>query len=94
MKKPILIITVLLVTVLTLSVIRIYISNQIVTSGVVLGQVQSEIDSYKTQNIILAEKLYSESSLTNIAEQAAKEGFIAQSSDFVLTGQVPVAYKQ
>jgi cell division protein FtsL len=94
MKKPILLIAILLVIVLTLSLVRIYISNQIATSGVVLGQVQSEIDSYKTQNILLSEKLYTQSSLTNIAKEAAKEGYVAQSSDFVLNGQVPVAYKQ
>jgi cell division protein FtsL len=94
MKKPILFIASLLIIVLSLSIVRIYISNQIATSGVVLEQVQSKIDSYKTQNIILAEKLYSESSLTNIAEEAAKDGYVAQSSDFVVNGQIPVAYKQ
>jgi cell division protein FtsL len=94
MKKPILFITTLLIIVLSLSIIRIYISNQIATSGVVLEQVQSKIDSYKTQNIILAEKLYSESSLTNIAVEAAKDGYVAQSSDFVVNGQIPVAFKQ
>jgi cell division protein FtsL len=94
MKKPILLIAILLVIVLTLSLVRIYISNQIATSGVVLGQVQSEIDSYKTQNILLSEKLYTQSSLTNIAEEAAKDGYVTQGSDFVLNGQVPVAYKQ
>ena len=94
MKKPILIITILLVTVLALSIVRIYISNQIATSGVILGQVQSEIDAYKMQNILLAEKLYSDSSLANIAQEAVKEGFVSQSSDFVLNGQIPVAFKQ
>ncbi len=94
MKKPILLIAILLVAVFTLSIVRIYISNQIATSGVVLGQVQGKIDSYKMQNILLAEKLYSESSLANIAQEVSKEGFVVQSSDFVLTGQIPVAFKQ
>jgi hypothetical protein len=94
MKKPIVFIVSLLIIVLSLSIIRIYISNQIATSGVVLGQVQSEIDLSKTQNIILAEKLYSESSLTNIAERATRDGYVAQSSDFVVNGQIPVAFKQ
>ena len=94
MKKPILIITTLLIITLTLSIVRIYISNRIATSGVLLGRVQNEIDSYKTQNILLAEKLYLESSLTDIAQEASKDGFVGQSSDFVLNGQIPVAYKQ
>ena len=94
MKKPILIISILLVIVLSLAIVRIYISNQVATSGVILGQVQNEIDTYKIQNIQLSEKLYSQSSLTNISEEATKEGFVTQSSDFVLNGQVPVAYTQ
>ena len=94
MKKLILLIAILLITVLTLSIVRIYISNQIATSGVILGQVQSEIDAYKMQNILLSEKLYTESSLTNIARQAFKDGFVTQGSDFVLNNQIPVAYKQ
>ena len=94
MRKPVLLIAILLVAVLTLSIVRIYVSNRIATSGAVLGQVQSQIDEYKTQNIQLSEKLYSESSLTNIAVEASKDGFVVQSSDFVLSGQVPVAFKQ
>jgi type III secretory pathway component EscU len=94
MKKPILIISILLVIVLSLAIVRIYISNQVATSGVVLGQVQNEIDTYKIQNIQLSEKLYSQSSLTNIAKEAAIEGYVTQSTDFVLNGQIPVAYTQ
>jgi hypothetical protein len=74
--------------------VRIYISNQVATSGVVLGQIQQRIDSYKMENIILAENLYTKSSLTNIAEQASKQGYVEQKTNFVLNGQVPVAYKQ
>lgn len=94
MKKSIILIAILVIVVFVLSIVRIYISNQIATSGVVLGQVQNEIDAYKTQNILLSEELYSQSSLTNIALEAAKDGYVAQSSDFVLNGQIPVAYKQ
>ena len=94
MKKSIVIIAILLVAVLALSIVRIYICNQISTSGVVLDQVQSESDSYKMQNILLSQKLYSESALTNIAEQAVKKGFVSQGLDFVLNNQIPLAFKQ
>jgi len=94
MQKAVLSIGILILIVLGLSIVRIYISNQVATSGVVLGQIQQQIDSYKMQNILLAENLYTKSSLTNIADQASKEGFIEQKADFVLNGQVPVAYKQ
>jgi hypothetical protein len=94
MKKQILLIAVLVLIVFGLSIVRIYISNQVATSGVVLGQIQQRIDSYKMENIILAENLYTKSSLTNIAEQASKQGYVEQKTNFVLNGQVPVAYKQ
>jgi hypothetical protein len=94
MKKQVLLIIGLVLIVFGLSIVRIYISNQVATSGIVLGQIQQQIDTYKMENIILAENLYTKSSLTNIAEEAQKQGFVAQKTDFVLNGQVPVAYKQ
>ena len=94
MKKQVLLIAGLIVIVFGLSIVRIYISNQVATSGVILGQIQQQIDTYKMENIIVAENLYTKSSLTNIAEEAQKQGFVEQKTDFVLNGQVPVAYKQ
>jgi cell division protein FtsL len=94
MQKPVLLIGTLALIVFGLSIVRIYISNQVATSGVVLGQIEQQVDAYKMQNILLAEDLYTKSSLTNIADKASKEGFIEQKTDFVLNGQVPVAYKQ
>ncbi len=94
MKKPILVIGLLITLTLALSVVKIYVSNQIATSGVILGKTQEEINSYKTENILLSEKLYSASALTNIDKEASKLGFVEQKSDFVLSGKVPVAFKQ
>jgi len=94
MKKPALIIGILTILVLMLSVVRIYVSNQIATSGVVLGKMEEEVSAYKTENILLSEKLYSASALTNIEREASKLGFVEQKSDFVLSGRVPVAFKQ
>jgi Na+-transporting NADH:ubiquinone oxidoreductase subunit NqrC len=94
MKKPVLIIGSLIIIILILSVTRIFISNQVATSGVVLGEIQEEAANVKTENALLAEKLYTKSALTNIDSEAEKLGFVTQNSDFVLSGQVPVAYKQ
>jgi hypothetical protein len=94
MKKQVLLIGILALIVFGLSIVRIYISNQVATSGVILGQIQQQVDAYKMENILLAENLYTKSSLTNIAEEASKQGFVPQKTDFVLNGQVPVAYKQ
>jgi hypothetical protein len=94
MKKAVLSIAVLVLIVFGLSIVRIFISNQVATSGVVLGQIQQQVESYKMENIILAENLYTKTSLTTISEQAEKQGFTAQKTDYVLSGQLPVAYKQ
>jgi hypothetical protein len=94
MKKQVLLIGTLVLIVFGLSIIRIYISNQVATSGVMLGQIQQQVDAYKMQNMLLAENLYTKSSLTNIAQEASNEGYVEQKTDFVLNGQVPVAYKQ
>jgi hypothetical protein len=94
MKKQVLLPGILILIVFGLSLVRIYISNQVATSGVVLGQIQQQVDAYKIQNMLLAENLYTMSSLTNIAQEASSEGYVEQKTDFVLNGQAPVAYKQ
>lgn len=94
MKKPILLIIALTIITFGLSIVRIYISNQIDTSGIVLAQIQEQIDSYKMQNILLAQQLYTQTSLTNISAEVFKLGYVETGSNFVLNGQLPVAYKQ
>jgi Na+-transporting NADH:ubiquinone oxidoreductase subunit NqrC len=94
MKKQVLLIGILVLIVFGLSLVRIYISNQVATSGVMLSQIQQQVDAYKMQNMLLAENLYTKSSLTNIAQEASNEGYVEQKTDFVLNGQAPVAYKQ
>ena len=94
MKKPVLLILILMFVILILSVVRIFVSNKISTSGVVLGQIQEEIDNYKTQNMLISQKVYEYSSLTNIASKAAELGYTDQNTAFVLSGQIPVAFKQ
>jgi hypothetical protein len=94
MKKPALVISSLIIFILVLSVVRIFISNQVMTSGVILGKLQEQAISLKTENILLSEKLYTKTALATIDSEAEKMGFVEQKSDFVLSGQMPVAYKQ
>lgn len=94
MKKPALIIGTLIFVVLILSIIRIFILNNISTSGVELGRAQDELNKYKFENSIIAQELYSFSSLTNVSQKAYDLGYIDSKSDFVLNKQVPVAIKQ
>lgn len=94
MNKSIFLIIILVVVTFGLSLVRIYISNQVDTSGLVLGQVQQQVDDYKLQNMLLAEKLYTETSLTNIAGKVVNLGYVESNGSVVINGQIPVAYKQ
>lgn len=94
MKKPALIITTLVLLIMSLSVIKIFVSNRIATSGVVLGKVGEDLSRYRLENTILSEKLYTLSSLTNIASKAYDLGYADSKTDFVLNNQVPVAIRQ
>lgn len=94
MKKPAVIISILLFVIFSLSMVRIYISNNVATSGVMLEKVQNALTSVKLENIILSQKLYTESSLTDIADKAQSQGYIESKTDFVINGQLPVAFKQ
>ncbi len=94
MKKPALIITSLLLVIFTLSVVKIFVSNRIATSGVVLGKTQENLLRYGLENATLSEKLYALSSLTNIASKAYDLGYTDSKTDFVLNSQVSVAIKQ
>lgn len=94
MKKPVLIIGLLIFVVLILSVIRIFVLNNISTSGVELARTQDKVNKYKFENSIIAEELYLLSSLTNVSKKAYDLGYIDSKSDFVVNKQIPVAIKQ
>lgn len=94
MKKPALLIIFLIAVIAILSIVRTYVSNNIATSGVVLGGIEGEINNLQTDNAILAQKLYEQSSLTNIASKAAAIGFVDNKTSYVLNSNLPVAYKQ
>lgn len=94
MKKPIIILTILIFMIITLFGVRAYVSNRLSTSGVELGYVKDEINKYKTENIILSEKVNSLSSLSNISSAAVKLGFSESKSNYALTKAKPIALKQ
>jgi cell division protein FtsL len=94
MKRSILIITSLLFIVLVLSVVRTIVSNGMSTSGSQLSKLSEDLDYYKTENASLKEKVYTKSSLTSIASEAAKLGFVDQKSSFAVSNALPIAVKQ
>ncbi len=94
MKKPISFIVFLAISITVLSIIQIVISNRLSTTGVTLGKIQDQIRVYKTDNALISEKLFSYSSLTNIASRAAVLGFTNSTSRLVFTDTLPLVAKQ
>ncbi len=94
MKRPARIIGILVLTVIMLSTVKIYIANSVATSGIMLGKMEEEIGSLKLQNSIISEKLYSQSSLTQVYSKAQELGYTDKKSDYVISSQQSVALKQ
>lgn len=91
MKKPFLVLTVLVLVIAGLFITRTAISNKISTKGVTLGKTQDELTKYKTENIMLRERIFALSSLTYVASEAARIGLVDGKSNFALTKSKPIA---
>lgn len=94
MKKPALLITILISIIAVLSIVRIFISNNIATSGIVLSRISEQVEKYKLENSILSEKLYNLSALTNVSEKAYHLGYREEKTALVLIQKQPIALKQ
>lgn len=94
MKRPALLITFSILIIFILSIAKTVVSNRLSTTGIALEKTESELNSYKTQNLVLREKLLAMSSLTNIASKAALLGFVENKSQVILTKPLPLAIKQ
>jgi len=94
MKKPISLIFLVIFMIIILSIIKTVVSGRLSTSGVSLSKIEEEINNYKTQNIILREKLLTVSSLNNIVSKATLLGFVEKKSEFILSKPLPLAIKQ
>lgn len=85
--------TFLLGLTIVLSVGRAVLSNTLSTSGIFVSKAEQEINSYKTQNVILSEKLLTASSLTNIIEKAKASGFTDEKALMVIKTSGPLAVR-
>lgn len=94
MKKPKIILSFLIFTIIILAVVRIFVANNVATSGIILSEVQEEINKYKLENSQLSTKVYSLSSFTYIYSKAGELGFKEKTKELVLTNQKSVALKQ
>ena len=84
----------MVVTIIALSAVRVVISNSISTSGIALDKIDQALSFYKTQNIILRERLLSITSLEHISSRASEMGFEESKSSISLNKPLPLAIKQ
>lgn len=94
MKKPIFFIIFIVSTIIVLSIIQIVVSNNLSTKGVLLGNLEDGLKTYRKENYIIREKLLLASSFTNIASKAGEFGFIEEKSRIVLSPSLILAVKQ
>ncbi len=94
MKKQILIISGLTLIAVCLLMVKTFVSNDISTSGELLGQIKEKSNEYKMENAILGEELYAMVSLTNLSKEASKLGFVDQKNVVSLSNSLPLAIKQ
>jgi hypothetical protein len=93
MKRPYFVILFLLTLIVLLSVGKAILQNTFSTSGILVSEAQREVNYYKTQNAILSEELLTASSLTKIAEEASRVGFVSGNNQFVLKTSNPLSLK-
>lgn len=94
MKKPLYLISFMIMIIITLSIVRVGVINSIATTGAELTKVQSELDVYKKQNLVLEETYLELSSLTNLEKKAKRLGFVEAKSPVYLTAPLPLALNQ
>jgi hypothetical protein len=73
--------------------VQVIVSNAFSTDGITLGKMQQQIDSLEKENMVLREKIYTNSSYTNLASKAAEMGFVESNKKIVLGAPVPLAIK-
>lgn len=93
MKKSYTIVIFLLGLSTLLAMGKAILQNSLSTSGIFVSEMQQEINSYKTQNAILSERLLTASSLTTIIEKARKAGFTSENNLMVLRSSGSLAVR-
>jgi len=93
MKKSTSVILLFIGVIIILSIVQGAVSNKLSTKGVLVGEIEEQINKYKTENAILSERLLAYSSLTNVAQKASELGFAKEKSQIVISSSVPLAVR-
>lgn len=91
MRKPLLLIIFFIIIIITLSVVQVGVSSKLSTTGIELEKLQSRIDKYKKENMILEEKVLESSALINVSRKAKELGFVQSKSQIYLSNPLPFA---
>jgi cell division protein FtsL len=94
MNKPAILLSSLIFAIIVLLGVRTVISNDMSTAGVRLGEVEESLSSYKTENTMLKEKIFTLSSLSHVSSKAAKMGFVESKSNLAISKAMPIALKR
>ena len=93
MNKARITISFLTILIISLSIVQTMVSNGLSTAGTMVGKLDDQVDAYKTENLILSEKLFSASSLSTVYSEASDLGFIEGKSQYVVTSSLPLAIR-
>ncbi len=91
MKKPILLLGGLGFIVVVLSIVRIYLVNNISTTGVALVDLQNQAEEVKKENELLKEQYLQAASFTTINAKAKSMGFAPAKSHLNMAAPLPLA---
>ena len=73
---------------------RIVLSSMYSVDGIALASMNTQIANLDRSNMILKEKIYSASSYTQIASDAATMGFVEETSQISLSNASSIAIRQ
>lgn len=77
-----------------LLIFRVVLSSTFSVDGIALDRINNQLTQLQKEDMKLKEKIYTASSLTTIASDAAQLGFIEEKSRIALSGTSPLAINQ
>lgn len=84
----------LLILIGGLMLVRIVLSNMFSVDGIAMAKMNTQIATLDRENMILKEKIYTASSYTQIASDAATMGLVEENSQISLSNASSIAIKQ
>lgn len=94
MNKSRLLIIAILGAIVLLSIGKIATANMLATGGIDLDSMYTKIATLKKENMVMREKVYMKSSLTEVASEAATMGFVQEKTEAYVPASAPIALRQ